>query len=50
MESLIHEMDERVRSMVSGRAHQEIHYEIVGPARQDAEKACRECCPRPAWQ
>lgn len=50
MEALIHEIDERVRSMVSGRPHQEVHYEIVGPAKRDADKACRECCPQPTWQ
>ena len=50
MESLIHEIDERVRSTVSGRPHQAIHYEIQGPARQDAKKSCRECCPQPNWQ
>jgi hypothetical protein len=50
MEGLIHEMDERTRSIVSGRPHQEIHYEISEPVRKEAERVCRECCPRPKWQ
>ena len=42
---LIHELDERQRSLISGRPHQEIHYEIP-PAQNhpDAARVCKECC------
>jgi len=50
MESLIHEVAERAGSRSTGRPHQGVHYEIQGPARQEAKKACEECCPQPTWE